>query len=296
MARLTKDQWAEARAWWESDPAVSFQMIATKYGCSRPAVGQKAEGEGWARGGSQTPNDPAPSPKQAPAPKVSTPPKLSPPKAPKVSAKAPAQPEDEAPANVPSVLSQRDRELMLGRPKRGRPTDYRPEFVDELIAHFDIEVESVVDVDVVDKDGKTRIEKKVVANKFPTLTRFAAKIGVTRDTLYEWSTAKDKDGALKYPEFSYAYARAKDSQESLLVEGGMAGVYDPRFAVFAAKNLAGWKDQVETTGEVLHTLATTTELDDAYARGMEAMQAGRAAVMARHKQRKNEAIDVDVNE
>jgi hypothetical protein len=47
MARLTKEQWAEARAWWESDEGVSYQMIATKYGCSRPAVGQKAEGEGW---------------------------------------------------------------------------------------------------------------------------------------------------------------------------------------------------------------------------------------------------------
>jgi hypothetical protein len=34
MARPSKAQWAEACAQWESDPAVSFQDIATLYGCS----------------------------------------------------------------------------------------------------------------------------------------------------------------------------------------------------------------------------------------------------------------------
>ena len=62
-------------------------------------------------------------------------------------------------------------------------------------------------------------------------------------------------------QFAYAYARAKDAQESLLVEGGMTGVYEPRFAVFAAKNLAGWKDQVETVSEVTHTLASTENVN-----------------------------------
>jgi hypothetical protein len=177
----------------------------------------------------------------------------------------------------------------------GRPSDYRPEFVSEMISYFDIEVERVIEVDVQDKDGKTRTEQKVVANTFPTLTRFAAKIGVTRQTLHDWATAKEKDGSPKYPDFSYAYARAKDSQESLLVEGGMAGVYEARFAVFAAKNLAGWKDQVETTGEVVHTMAAASELDDLYAAGAAAMAANRIKV-AERKRRALDAEDVEVRE
>lgn len=155
---------------------------------------------------------PAPAPKEAPAPKLSTSPKVSPLKTPKLSAKAPPQSGGEEPANLPA-LSQRDRELMLGRRPVGRPTEYRPDLVPELIFHFDIEVTRAVEVDVVGKDGKTYTEKKIVHNTFPALTRFAAKIGMTRQTLHDWATAKDKDGALKHLEFSYAYARAKDAQE-----------------------------------------------------------------------------------
>jgi hypothetical protein len=303
MARLTKEQWIAARAWWEGDAGVSFGQVAAKYGCSRPAVGQTAEREGWAKGGTGIPASvPAASPADPKGtkvtPKVSAPAK-APESKPKVSgkgkAKAPSQPKQDTPASNLPALSQHDRELMIGRRPRGRPTDYRPEFVDEMISYFNIEVQSIIDVDYKDKDGKTQIEKKVVTNTFPTLTRFAAKLNVTRDTLYEWSTAKDKAGALKYPEFSYAYARAKDFQESLLVEGGMAGIYEPRFAVFAAKNLAGWKDQIETTGEVTHTITTTAELDDFYASGTAKVQASRAAVLARRERAAN-AIDVDVRE
>jgi hypothetical protein len=177
----------------------------------------------------------------------------------------------------------------------GRPSDYRPEFVAELISYFSIEVQSIVEVDVMDREGKTRTEKKVVTNTFPTLTRFAAKIGVTRQTLHDWATDKDEDGAPKRPEFAYAYARAKEAQESLLIEGGMSGAYEGRFAVFASKNLIGWKDQVETTGEVTHVLASTAELDDFYAQGMAQMEANRRKVEAR-KRAISDATDVEVRD
>jgi hypothetical protein len=295
MARLSKEQWAEARAMWEGgDASVSFQTVADKFGCSRVAVSKTAEREGWTRGGESA----SQAPKQDEAPKVSPRPKVSTTKTPKVSAKgeekAPPHPAEEPPAGA-SGLSQRDLALALGRRPVGRPSEYRPEFVAELISYFDIEVQRVVDVDVVDKDGKTRTEQKLVVNTFPTLTRFAAKIGVTRQTLHDWATEKDQAGALKRPEFSYAYARARDAQESLLVEGGMSGVYEPRFAVFATKNLAGWKDQVETTGEITHTMASTAELDDFYAAGYAQMQENRRKVLERQR-RAADAVDVDVRE
>lgn len=291
MARLSKEQWDAARIRWESgDASVTFQTIADEFGCSRVAVSNKANGEGWVKGGSATPE----APKVTPPAKVTPTPKVTAKVTPKEPAQAPAQPEGEAPASPPA-LSQRDRELMFGKRPVGRPSDYRPEFVAELIAYFDIEVTKLVDVDVVDKDGKTRTEQKVVNNTFPTLTRFASKIGVTRQTLHDWATATDKDGALLRPEFSYAYARARDAQESLMVEGGMSGVYEPRFVTLAIKNLAGWQDKVETVGEVTHTMAKVEELDDFYAAAAAQMEAGRIAVIER-KRRAAAAQTVEVRE
>ena len=123
----------------------------------------------------------------------------------------------------------------------GRPTLYRPEYVEQLIEFFD--KEPFEHVPGFDKAGNEKME--MVPAKFPTLARFATKIGVTRDTLYEWSTAKNDDETLKYPEFSYAYKRAKDFQEAILVEGAMAGAFTPSFSIFTAKNVLGWKDKTE---------------------------------------------------
>ena len=77
------------------------------------------------------------------------------------------------------------------------------------------------------------------------MARFACNIGVTRDTLYEWSTAKNDDESLKYPEFSYAYKKAKEYQEANLVEGTLSGAYQQAFAIFTAKNVLGWRDKTE---------------------------------------------------
>lgn len=281
MARLSKEQWEAARARWEGEPDLTFGQLAKDLDVSRPAVSKRAADEGWEKG--------------AP-PKVSTTPKVT--KVTEVTgevstdgkeAKAPAQPESGTPAT--GRLSSADWELMTRRP-RGRPPEYRDEFVDEIIRFFDITVESVVDVDVVDKDGKVTVQKQVVVNTFPTLTRFASKIGVTRETLHDWATAKNTDGSLKRPEFSYAHARAKDLQDALLVEGGMSGRYEGRFATMAAKNIIGWKDQIETTSEVTVKTASTEELDAAYQAGMAQMAANRDKVLARNRA----AALVDLND
>lgn len=127
------------------------------------------------------------------------------------------------------------------------------------------------------------VRKQVITNTFPTLSRFASKIGVTRDTLYEWAHGRNTDGTPKHPDFSYAYARAKDLQDALLTEGGMMGVYEPRFASLAAKNVIGWKDQVETTGEVVHSGVDTKKLDELYLAGAEKMKAMREEIMGRQQ-------------
>lgn len=123
----------------------------------------------------------------------------------------------------------------------GRPTLYKDEYVQQLIDFFD--VSPFEHVPGIDKNGNEKME--MVPAKFPTLARFAVNIGVSRDTLYEWSTAKNEDGSLKHQEFSYAYKKAKDFQEAILVEGTMAGAFQPTFAIFTAKNVLGWRDKTE---------------------------------------------------
>jgi predicted transcriptional regulator len=50
MARLTKEQWAEARSKWESDTRDGFAWLADELGISRPAVSKMASSQGWSKG------------------------------------------------------------------------------------------------------------------------------------------------------------------------------------------------------------------------------------------------------
>jgi len=123
----------------------------------------------------------------------------------------------------------------------GRPTKYRDEFVDMLLEFFS--QSPTREVTVMDKSGNETIQ--VLPGKFPTLARFATNIGVTTETLHDWATAKNADGTLRNPPFSYAYKKAKDLQQANLVEGTMQGAYNSTFAIFTAKNVLGWRDKIE---------------------------------------------------
>jgi DNA-packaging protein gp3 len=123
----------------------------------------------------------------------------------------------------------------------GRPTVYREEFADMLVEFFSkpsTEVKTVTD-----KQGEEKVI--VVPGDFPTLARFAVSIGVTTETLHDWATAKNPDGSLRKPVFSYAYKKAKDLQQANLVEGTLKGAYNSTFAIFTAKNVLGWRDKTE---------------------------------------------------
>lgn len=51
MARLTADQWIEARQKWEADPSLTFEALAEQLGLTRQAVSKKANANGWAKVG-----------------------------------------------------------------------------------------------------------------------------------------------------------------------------------------------------------------------------------------------------
>ena len=124
---------------------------------------------------------------------------------------------------------------------RGRPTVYREEMVDEMLEYFSQPLTR--EVKTIGPNGHEITER--VSNPFPTLARFAANLGITRETLHEWATSVDENGDLIRPQFSYAYKKAKDLQEANLVEGAMSGVHHPAFSIFTAKNVMGWKDKTE---------------------------------------------------
>ena len=127
--------------------------------------------------------------------------------------------------------------------KLGRPSLFDEKYTDELIAYFNIEPYEERTKQVATKSGEVIDIDTDVANDFPTLAGFAVKIGVHRDTLHEWSKAKNEDGSLKHPNFSDAYARAKDFQEKFLTVNGLKTLINPQFAMFVAKNVLGWRDK-----------------------------------------------------
>lgn len=111
----------------------------------------------------------------------------------------------------------------------GQPTKYDPRYCDEILTFFDREPFEVT----VTEDGKVT----KTACKLPTLNAFAHSLGLHRDTLHEWTQ--------KHPEFSDAVKRAKALQEDILMQNGLFGGYDKTFAIFTAKNVAGWRDKTE---------------------------------------------------
>ncbi len=195
--------------------------------------------------------------------------------------KAPARKPKAAPAPAPA--DQPEEEVIV---RMGRPLKYTPDICKRMVDFFNIPVHSIEEVTIpAKKQGDApQVERVKVLNTFPTLTRFAANEGLTRETLHDWATKKNKDGSLRYPDFSYAYARAKDLQEALMTEGGLMGAYEGRFATFAAKNILGWVDKVEQTIEQNITTTNKAELDAKYEAGMEKARLQREAMLARRAQ------------
>lgn len=122
--------------------------------------------------------------------------------------------------------------------KIGRPSLYKPEYCQAIVDYFDKDPYQKVNVVTGHSDGKPITKTELKANDLPFLAGFAKSIGVNRDTVNEW--------AKHHPDFSVALKKAKELQEQMLATNGLHGLYNPTFAIFTAKNVAGWRDKVET--------------------------------------------------
>jgi hypothetical protein len=126
--------------------------------------------------------------------------------------------------------------------KRGRPTKYKKQYCEDIVAFFDVPRTEEKIIPHITASGVAKIRKEK-AREFPTLIDFAHKIGVTTQTIWEWTT--------KHPEFSYSVQRAKELQENFLVKNGLDGYYQPQIFALVATNFTSMKDKSsrEITGK-----------------------------------------------
>ena len=120
----------------------------------------------------------------------------------------------------------------------GRPTKFRSEYSDLLLKHFDIAPYYEINEQKRTRDGWFYNKAVRKPNLLPTFFEFAELIGVSRDTLSEWSKEENEE---KYPGFSVAYRCAKGLQKCFLIQNGLLGLYPSRFAIFITKAITRMK-------------------------------------------------------
>ena len=160
-------------------------------------------------------------------------------------AKAKSKPKSTAkkPKNMNMSKAQMGNQKAVGHGE-GRPTKYKPEFVDQLNEFFSMKKDAFREVE-------TAKGVQLIPRRMPTFERFAWMIGVDDATLWAWSVATKKDSEeLLYPDFHNAYSRAKSCQRAFMIEGGVVGALNPSFSGLLMKNLHDWKDKTES--EVTH--------------------------------------------
>lgn len=119
----------------------------------------------------------------------------------------------------------------------GRPTKYSDGLCEKILKHFDIEPTRIIKERFFYMNGDEKEKEIEVANELPTIEGFCRELEISKSTLHEW--------VKKYPEFSNAYKRAREMQEDLWLKNSLKGLYSPVFAIFAGKNMFGWRDKQE---------------------------------------------------
>lgn len=129
----------------------------------------------------------------------------------------------------------------------GRPSGYKPEYVDKLIAFFDVSPTiSKEKISVNRRTGEAQVTEEKEAIDLPTFERFAHSIGTSHKTLLEWKE--------RFPVFRKAYERAKELQQDVWQTNTLHNRYNSAFAIFMGKNVFGWKDKSEETINVNFSL------------------------------------------
>lgn len=125
-------------------------------------------------------------------------------------------------------------------------TKYKEEYCQQLIDYFSKPATRVEYKETYFKGELSSRTPIVVPEEYPTFEMFAAKIGVTTDTLRNWCE--------DHPRFRYYYARAKEIQLGKLTSNAITGLYNPVYAKFEAVNNHNQKDKQEVETSVSGSL------------------------------------------
>lgn len=146
---------------------------------------------------------------------------------------------------------------------RGRPSKYKEEYAENILAYFNEYLQNPSEQRIVEKttkyfpDGtvKESFEKyKAASRGVPTVFGWCLKYKINYRQAFRWSGERvgeppekgepDKR-PFKYPDFSRAYRLVEHFQKEFILRAGMSGDAPSNFAMFAAKNMIGWRDATE---------------------------------------------------
>lgn len=112
-----------------------------------------------------------------------------------------------------------------------KSSEYDPRYCQKLIDFFNIP--PYEEKYMMSERGRIFLGR--IANEMPTLSRFAAEIGISSNILHGWAEHNK--------EFAEAMNQARDFQEYILVTNSLLGLYTPNVAIFSLKNLVGWANE-----------------------------------------------------
>ena len=124
----------------------------------------------------------------------------------------------------------------------GRPTKYKPEFIDMVDDYLKTCIDKKVrrTKSIAEKSRSWQLGVKV---NLPTLEGFASFLGVNQSSVFLWIE--------KYPNFSEATKRITMEQKKRLIDNGLSDVYNPLITklVLAANHGMAEKKEVDLTSD-----------------------------------------------
>jgi hypothetical protein len=136
---------------------------------------------------------------------------------------------------------------------KGRPSEYDPDYCDQMFEFFDIPPFVMKETISFNKFGNKCVTYVETPNPIPFFINFAKKIGVHRDTIQEWTHV--------HPEFAEAHKECKELQQNFLTENAMRGNHNATAYRFAAINYTAMRDKVEIESKNTNNNITISQAD-----------------------------------
>lgn len=158
----------------------------------------------------------------------------------------------------------------------GRPSLYRPEYVQQLVDYFNIDETRILHKTIEDKKGNIITVEQEVGAIFPTLEGFACRVlNVAYETALGWTE--------RHPEWKEAWDLAKTHQARILMSNALLGHYMQPMSVLFAKTNMGYVDRIAMQGggdgtpPVQQEVALRDETEKRHAALLKRMKAMKAA-------------------